>query len=135
MKKFLAVLLALLLAGIIFAPAIGYTIKSENKSYSIGLGEKTNYSISTGTPAHEITSMPAAQSISPRYSIGSQKVGYSFKIISAPKYSVTSGAATIAAAEPASATSAKTDATPTTTEAKAPATNDTAPAKGNTTSA
>jgi hypothetical protein len=125
MRKFLAISIALLLAVIVFTPAMGYTIKSENSSYSIKSGEKVNYTIGSGTPAHEITSMPVAQKSTPRYSISSEKIAYSFKSTSAPKYSINSGAVTVAAAQPAAQVPAKTE---TTTE-KVPAANVTVPAK------
>jgi len=125
MRKFLAISIALLLAVIVLTPAMGYTIKSENSSYSIKSGEKVNYSISMGTPAHEITSMPVAAKASPRYSISSESVAYSFKSEAVPKYSISTGAATTTEA---AQTTATTKATPVTTAAKALASNSTAPA-------
>ncbi|HWQ18614.1 MAG TPA: SdrD B-like domain-containing protein [Methanotrichaceae archaeon] len=126
MRKFLAISIALLLAVIVLTPAMGYTIKSENSSYSIKSGEKANYSIGSGTPAHEITSMPVVSKSSPRYSISSEKIAYSFKSTAAPKYSIISGAATVAAAA-AVQPAAQTEVAPVTV-APAAASNVTAPA-------
>ncbi len=81
MRKVLAVTLAILLAAIVISPAMGYSFKALKSPYpfSNAIGEKANFSISAGVPAHEMTpEESAAGARAPRYSISSTKVPYSF---------------------------------------------------------
>ena len=89
MRKVLAFTVALLIAAIVFAPALGYTIQSAgNQSYTVTSGSKVAYSISEGAPAHNLT----ADMIKNKYSfqapaVQSTRVPYSFKEGSAQPYS------------------------------------------------
>jgi len=89
MRKVLAFTVALMIAAIVFAPALGYTIQSAgNQSYTVTSGSKVAYSISEGAPAHNLT----ADMITNKYSfqapaVQSTRVPYSFKEGSAQPYS------------------------------------------------
>lgn len=89
MRKVLAITVALMIAAIVFAPALGYTIQSAgNQSYTVTSGSKVAYSISDGVPAHNLT----ADMIANKYSfqtpaVQSTRVPYSFKEGSAQPYS------------------------------------------------
>jgi len=89
MRKVLAITVALMIAAIIFVPALGYTIQSAgNQSYTVTSGSKVAYSISEGVPAHNLT----ADMITNKYSfqapaVQSTRVPYSFKEGSAQPYS------------------------------------------------
>jgi hypothetical protein len=94
MRKVLAVTLAILLAAIVISPAMGYSFKALKSPYpfSNAIGEKANFSISAGVPAHEMTPEESAAGASaPRYSISSTKVPYSFNTAGAVKYSMQAG--------------------------------------------
>lgn len=89
MRKVLAITVALMIAAIVFVPALGYTIQSAgNQSYTITSGSRVAYSISEGAPAHNLT----ADMITNKYSfqapaVQSTRVPYSFKQGSAQPYS------------------------------------------------
>lgn len=78
MKKVLAITAAFILAAIVLAPVMGYTINSTSPGpYSIQSGESVNYSISSGMPAHELTTAPL-QPIVPGPSVTIAPTQYSF---------------------------------------------------------
>jgi len=91
MRKVLAVITALMLAAIVFVPAMGYTISPQGKTnYSIN-SEKVNYTIGSGTPAHEMVYNEAQAEHKPTYSITSTAMPYSIKMGTASKYSMKPG--------------------------------------------
>jgi hypothetical protein len=100
MRKVLAITTALLLAAIILMPAMGFTIKSASPyPYSIKAEPRPNFTISDGMPAHKMAvKEPVART--PRYSISSERVNYSFELLGSPEYTVKliTGAAKVAAA-------------------------------------
>lgn len=56
MRKVLALTVALMIAAIVIMPAFGYTNQAAgNQSYSAKSGEKTGYSFTTGSAAHNLT--------------------------------------------------------------------------------
>lgn len=86
MRKVLAVITALVLAAIVFAPAMGYTISNQGKTnYTIN-SERVNYTIGSGMPAHETVYNEETAEHYPTYSISSKAMPYSIKIGAAPKY-------------------------------------------------
>lgn len=86
MRKVLAVITALVLAAIVFAPALGYTISDQGRTnYSIN-SERVNYTIGSGTPAHETVYNEEMAEHYPTYSISSTPMPYSIKMGGAPKY-------------------------------------------------
>lgn len=87
MRYVLGVITALMVAAIVFAPSMGYTISPQGKvNYSIN-SAKENYTIGSGTPAHEIVYNESAKHY-PTYSITSTPEPYSFKAGAMAKYSV-----------------------------------------------
>jgi hypothetical protein len=87
MRKVLAVITALMLAAIVFAPAMGYTISDQGKTnYSIN-SQRVNYTIGSGTPAHEMVYSEEVAEHYPTYSISSTPMPYSIKMGAEPKYS------------------------------------------------
>jgi hypothetical protein len=88
MRKVLAITVALMIAAVVLSPAMGYTIQSAgNQSYSVQ-SEKINYTISAGTPGHELTleSIPGKTTASSAVQV--TRVPYSFKPGGAVPYSV-----------------------------------------------
>jgi hypothetical protein len=88
MRKVLAITVALMIAAVVLSPAVGYTIQSAgNQSYSVQ-SEKINYTISAGTPGHELTleSIPGKTTASSAVQV--TRVPYSFKLGGAVPYSV-----------------------------------------------
>ncbi|VVB72322.1 SdrD B-like domain protein [uncultured archaeon] len=81
MRKVLAITVALMIAAIIFSPALGYTNQSAgNQSYTAESGAKVNYSFSSGVPAHNVTSDMLVNKYTLKSSgVQSTKVPYSFK--------------------------------------------------------
>jgi hypothetical protein len=95
MRKVLAVITAILLAAIVFAPAMGYSFSSGPKpAFSIGGSEKVNYSIGNGTVAHEMVYSEAMAENYPTPSVVSKAVPYSIGLGTAAKYSLTVSNAT-----------------------------------------
>jgi len=93
MKNVLAIIAAITLAAIVLSPAMGYTISSgANESYSIS-STPVNYSISMGTPAHNITPGMIPSEVSPTSSVTVTRVPYSIKLGAAAPYSVKLGSA------------------------------------------
>lgn len=91
MRKVLAVITAILLAAIVFAPAMGYTISSGPKvNYSIN-SEKVSISAASGTPAHENVYSEGMGEHQVTYSISSQAQPYSFKLGTNAGYSFKAG--------------------------------------------
>lgn len=87
MRKVLAVITALVLAAIVFVPAMGYTISDQGKTnYTIN-SERVNYSIGSGTPAHETVYNEEMAEHYPTYSISSTPMPYSIKLGAATQYS------------------------------------------------
>jgi SdrD B-like domain len=91
MRKVLAVITAMLLAAIVFAPAMGYTFSSGAKPAYSSSSEKVNYTIGSGTVAHEMVYSEEAPENYPTYSIGSTAVPYSIGLGTAAKYSLQAG--------------------------------------------
>jgi hypothetical protein len=88
MRKVLAIIAALMLSAVILSPAMGYTIQSGgNQSYSIS-SYKVNYSISSGTPAQDITPGMIPSEMAPTAAVKTTRVPYSIKLGSALPYSV-----------------------------------------------
>jgi hypothetical protein len=89
MRNVLAVITALMIAAVVLAPSMGYTISSAGKvNYTINSG-KASYSIGSGTPAHEMAyNEEKAGEYLPTYSIVSTAVPYSDKLGTSTKYSV-----------------------------------------------
>jgi hypothetical protein len=88
MRKVLAITVALMIAAVVLSPAMGYTIQSAgNQSYSVQ-SEKINYTISAGTPGHELTldNIPGKTTTSSAVQV--TRVPYSFKPGGAVPYSV-----------------------------------------------
>lgn len=99
MRKVLAIIVALTLAAVVLSPAMGYTIKSEgNQSYSIG-STKVNYSISTGTPAQDITPSMIPPEVAPTSAVKVTQVPYSIKLGNTVPYSMKLESGAAAAAE------------------------------------
>lgn len=93
MKNVLAIIAAITLAAIVLSPAMGYTISSgANESYSIS-STPVNYSISMGTPAHNITPGMIPSEVSPTSSVTVTRVPYSIKLGAAAPYSIKLGSA------------------------------------------
>ena len=91
MRKVLVVITALMLAAIVFVPAMGYTISPQGKTnYTIN-SEKVNYTIGSGTPAHEMVYTEENAALKPTYSITSTAVPYSIQMGTASKYSIKPG--------------------------------------------
>ncbi len=56
MRKVWAMSVALMIAAIILTPALGYTLQSAgNQSYTASSGARVNYTVGTGTAAHNLT--------------------------------------------------------------------------------
>ncbi|MDM7940719.1 MAG: SdrD B-like domain-containing protein [Methanothrix sp.] len=141
MRKVLAFTVALMIAAIVFAPALGYTIQSAgNQSYTVTSGSKVAYSISEGAPAHNLT----ADMITNKYSfqapaVQSTRVPYSFKEGSAQPYStklvgvsaVSEGIQTTKEAATVGETAKTSQTTTTATPVESAAANVTAPAVEN----
>jgi len=128
MRKVLAITIALLLASVITLPAMGYSFSSDNntKTYTIALGSKVNYSISAGSPAHELTADQMVKATSaPGYTFSSTKVPYSFAAGTAVNYSIEAGASSQSAAT----TEAATEMTTATEAAPAENTTEAVPAE------
>jgi hypothetical protein len=90
-RKVLAVITALMLAAIVFAPAMGYTISPQGRTnYTIN-SERVNYTIGSGTPAHETVYSEEMAEHYPTYSISSTPMPYSIKLGATAKYSIKSG--------------------------------------------
>jgi len=88
MRKVLAVITALVLAAIVFAPAMGYTISEKGRTnYTIN-SERVNYTIGSGTPAHETVYSEEMAEHYPTYSISSTPTPYSIKLGAATNYSI-----------------------------------------------
>ncbi len=131
MRKVLAITIALLLASVITLPAMGYSFSSDNntKTYTIALGSKVNYSISAGSPAHELTADQMVKATSaPGYTFSSTKVPYSFAAGTAVNYSIEAGASSQSAAT----TEAATEMTTATEAAPAENTTEAAPVENTT---
>ncbi len=81
MRKVLAITVALMVAAIVIMPALGYTNQAAgNQSYSAISGDKPGYSLTTGSPAHNLT----ADTVTKQYSfksaaVTSTRMAYSFK--------------------------------------------------------
>ena len=81
MRKVLAITVALMVAAIVIMPALGYTNQAAgNQSYSAISGDKLGYSLTTGSPAHNLT----ADTVTKQYSfkstaVTSTRMAYSFK--------------------------------------------------------
>ena len=91
MRKVLAVITALVLAAIVFAPAMGYTISSQGRTnYTIN-SERVNYTIGSGTPGHETVYNEEMAEHYPTYSISSTPMPYSIKLGATTQYSISSG--------------------------------------------
>jgi hypothetical protein len=91
MRKVLAVVTALMLAAIVFVPAMGYTISSQGKTnYTIN-SERVNYTMGSGTPAHEMVYSEEIAKYYPTYSITSTPMPYSIKLGAMAKYSIKPG--------------------------------------------
>jgi hypothetical protein len=92
MRKVLAVITALMLAAIVFVPAMGYTIGPQGKTnYTINSAERVNYTIGSGIPAHEMVYSEEVAEHNPTYSITSTPMPYSFKLGAMAKYSINTG--------------------------------------------
>jgi hypothetical protein len=92
MRKVLAVITALMLAAIVFAPAMGYTIGPQGKTnYTINSAGKVNYTIGSGIPAHETVYSEEMAKHYSTYSITSTPMPYSFKLGAMAKYSINAG--------------------------------------------
>ena len=88
MRKVLAVITTLVLAAIVFAPVMGYTISNQGKiNYTIN-SEKVNYTIGSGIPAHETVYNEEMAEHYPTYSISSTPMAYSIKLGATAKYSI-----------------------------------------------
>jgi hypothetical protein len=94
MRKVLAVITAILLAAIVFAPAMGYSFSSGAKPTFHISSEKVNYSIGNGTVAHEMVYSEAMAENYPTPSVVSKAVPYSIGLGTAAKYSLTVSNAT-----------------------------------------
>jgi hypothetical protein len=116
MRKVLAVITAILLAAIVFAPAMGYTIAPGAKPAFSGQSEKVNYTIGSGTPAHEMVYNEEMAEYLPIYSIGSTALPYSFKL-GTTNTVVALGKGLVAPAETENATEQATQPALPTTEA------------------
>ena len=91
MRKVLAVITALVLAAIVLAPAMGYSISPQGRTnYTIN-SERVNYTIGSGTPAHEMVYKEEMAEHYPTYSISSTPMPYSIKLGATAKYSIKSG--------------------------------------------
>jgi hypothetical protein len=88
MRKVQAVITALILAAIVFAPAMGYPISSGARTnYSIQSMMKENYTMGSGMPSHEMTYGEQIAEHYRNYSIGSTAVPYSIKLGASAGYS------------------------------------------------
>jgi hypothetical protein len=88
MRKVLAITVALMIAAVVLSPAMGYTIQSAgNQSYSVQ-SEKTNYTISAGTPGHALTLETVPGKTTPSAAVQVTRVPYSFKPGGAVPYSM-----------------------------------------------
>lgn len=91
MRKVLAVITAIVLAAIVFAPAMGYTISSQGRTnYTIN-SERVNYTIGSGMPGHETVYNEEMAEHYPTYSISSTPMPYSIKLGATTQYSISSG--------------------------------------------
>ncbi len=91
MRKVLAVITALVLAAIVLAPAMGYSISPQGRTnYTIN-SERVNYTIGSGTPAHEMVPSEEVAEHYPTYSISSTPMPYSFKLGATTPYSIKPG--------------------------------------------
>lgn len=87
MRKVLSVITALVLAAIVLAPVMGFTISTGARTnYSIS-SERVNYTIGSGTPAQETVYSEETSEHYTTYSIGSKSVPYSIKVGAIGKYS------------------------------------------------
>ncbi len=88
MRKVLAITVALMIAAVVLSPAMGYTVQSAgNQSYSVQ-SEKTNYTISAGTPGHALTLETVPGKTTPSAAVQVTRVPYSFKPGGAVPYSM-----------------------------------------------
>ena len=79
MRNVLAVITALMVAAVVLAPSLGYSIPPESKvNYTIN-SVKVNYTIGSGTPAHEMVYSEEMGEHYPSYSITSTPMPYSLK--------------------------------------------------------
>jgi hypothetical protein len=90
-RKVLAVITALVLAAIVFAPAMGYTISSQGRTNYTSNSERVNYTIGSGMPAHETVYNEEMAEHYPTYSISSTPMPYSIKLGVTTQYSISSG--------------------------------------------
>jgi hypothetical protein len=79
----------LLLAAILLTPATGYTIQVQNpNNYSISVGPHANFSIGSGTPAHELNYTEAAAPCAVQPAVIVTKTPYSFTTLGSVSYSI-----------------------------------------------
>ncbi|NPV61214.1 MAG: hypothetical protein HPY61_01035 [Methanotrichaceae archaeon] len=109
MRKILAITVALMFAALVLSPAMGYTIQTAgNQSYTVqsagdrqysAHSEAINYTVSSGTPAHELTleSIPTKTVSGP--AVQTTKVASSFKAGRVVPYTVTLGTGAKAVSE------------------------------------
>jgi hypothetical protein len=90
-RKVLAVITALVLAAIVFAPAMGYTISSQGRTNYTSNSERVNYTIGSGMPAHETVYNEEMAEHYPTYSISSTPMPYSIKLGATSPYSIKPG--------------------------------------------
>jgi hypothetical protein len=82
MRKVLAITVALMIAAMVFSPALGYTNRAAgNQSYTVTSGARVNYSIGMGVPSHNLT----PDMVTDKYSftasgVQSTRVPYSFNV-------------------------------------------------------
>jgi hypothetical protein len=88
MRKVLAVITTLVLAAIVFAPAVGYTISNQGKTNYTVNSERVNYTIGSGIPAHETVYNEEMAEHYPTYSISSTPMAYTIKLGATAKYSI-----------------------------------------------
>ncbi len=91
MRKVLAVITALVLAAIVFAPAMGYTVSSQGRTNYTFNSASVNYTIGSGMPAHEMVYQEEMAEHYPTYSISSMPMPYSFKLGATTPYSIKPG--------------------------------------------
>jgi tetratricopeptide (TPR) repeat protein len=88
-RKVLVVTIALVLVAIVFLPAMGYTIQIGDKSdFSSHPGERINFTIGSGTPAHEITYQKNMAEQHRIHSFQSKAQPYSFRLGGRINYSI-----------------------------------------------
>ena len=90
MRKVWAMTIALMIAAIILSPALGYTLQSAgNQSYSASSGARVNYTVGSGTAAHNLTmEMIMAKMNIPGPAVSGARSPYSFKQGPAVPYSM-----------------------------------------------